>query len=54
MKCERSFKRVLITRWGMDELHNGKSYNSVLLEMKRLNRLTVDEIKKIRAEQKGK
>jgi hypothetical protein len=54
MECERSFKRTLLTYWGLTELHNGKPYNEVQLEMKRLNRLTIDEIKKIRAEQKGK
>jgi hypothetical protein len=54
MKCERSFKRTLITYWGMAELHKGKSLDKVQLEMKCLNRLTVDQIKKIRAEQKGK
>ena len=54
MKCTKSFKRVLLTYWGLTELHNGKPYAEVKLEMKRLNRLTIDEIKKIRAEQKGK
>lgn len=54
MKCERSFKRTLITYWGLTELHNGKPYAEVQLEMKRLNSLTIDDIKKILAEQKGK
>jgi hypothetical protein len=54
MKCEKSRKRVLLTYWGMAELQKGRSYDEVNLEMKRLNRLTIDEIKKIRAGQKGK
>ena len=54
MKCERSFKRNLLTHWDLTELHNGKAYDEVMLEMKKLNRLTIDEIKNIRAEQKGK
>ena len=54
MKCEKSFKQVLIKYWGLTELGNGKSYDEVKLGMKRLNRLTIDEIKKVRTEQKGK
>jgi hypothetical protein len=52
MKCERSFKRALITYWGMAELHKGRSYNEILLEMKRMRRLTIAQIKQIRVGQK--
>jgi hypothetical protein len=54
MKCERSFKRALITYWGMTELQRGKPYDQVKLEMKKLNRLTLEEVKRARAAQKAK
>jgi len=54
MKCSKSFKQVLLTSWGMTELQKGKPYDEVKLEMKKLNRLTTEEIKKIRSEQGGK
>lgn len=54
MKCEKSFKQILIKYWGMAELQAGRSYDDVKADMKRLNRLTLAEIKLIRATQKGK
>ena len=53
MKCEKSFKQVLIKYWGMAELGNGKSYDEVKLGMKKLNRLTIEEIKQVRTAQKA-
>ena len=52
MKCEKSFKQDLLKYWGMTELQRGKSYDQVKLEMKKLNRLTLAEIKEIRKEQR--
>jgi hypothetical protein len=52
MKCERSFKQILLTHWGLTELHNGKSYDEVQKEMRRLRRLTIAQIKQIRVGQK--
>ena len=53
MKCEKSFKRILLTRWGMDQLHAGLSYDEVQKEMTKMKRLTIAELKQLRAEQKG-
>jgi len=52
MKCEKSFKRILLTRYGMDQLHAGKSYDEVKKELNKLKRLTIAELKQVRAEQK--
>jgi len=52
MKCGGSFKQDLIKYWGLAELHNGVSYDVVKEGMKRLNRLTIDEVKQVRKEQK--
>jgi CO dehydrogenase/acetyl-CoA synthase gamma subunit (corrinoid Fe-S protein) len=55
MKCEKSFKQVLIKYWGMTELGRGQSYDQVKEGMKKLNRLTIPEIKEIRiAQREGK
>jgi hypothetical protein len=54
MKCEKSFKQDLLKYWGLDELHSGKSYDEVKEGMKRLNRLTLAEVKEVRKEQKGR
>jgi hypothetical protein len=52
MRCERSFKRILLTHWGMEQLRLGKSYEQVQQEMSRLKRLTIAELKEFRAKQK--
>lgn len=52
MKCSKSFKQALIKYWGMTELGKGQSYDEVILGMKKLNRLTLPEIKEIRAAQR--
>jgi len=52
MKCEKSFKQTLIKYLRMDELQKGLSYDEVKLGMKKLNRLTLAEIKNIRITQR--
>jgi hypothetical protein len=54
MRCEKSFKQVLIKYWGMTELQQGQSYDVVKVGMKALNRLTLAEIKLLRTVQKGR
>ena len=46
MKCEKSFKRVMITRWGIKELGKGRVLDAVKADMKRMGRLTVAEVQK--------
>ena len=51
MRCSKSFKQDLLKYWGMTELQNGKSYDEVKAGMKKLNRLTLEEVKEVRKSQ---
>lgn len=45
MKCEKSFKRHMIKSWGISQLGEGKSPETVSDEMRTLARRSIPQIK---------
>lgn len=45
MKCEKSYKRDMLKRWGIRQLGLGRSFDEVTADMRKYMNKTVAEVK---------
>jgi hypothetical protein len=47
MKCDKSYKRAMLVRWGIQQLQQGKAYDEVTAAMAQWRRRTVADVQRM-------